>query len=81
MDAGVCVAFGAIIFRIEAGGPEDSLVIDSAGDVSIAGDLIVGGTIDGESEAIQELQEQVAALQAEMEAIAAFPALRQFLGR
>lgn len=81
VDAGACVAYGAIIFRIEAGGPEDSLVIDSAGDVFIAGNLTVGGTINGESAAIQQLQEQVAALQAELAAIRAFPPLRQFLGR
>lgn len=81
VDAGVCVAYGAIIFRIEAGGPEDSLVIDSSGDVSIAGNLTVGGTIDGESAAILQLQLQVAALEAEIEAIRAFPPLRQFLSR
>lgn len=81
VDAGVCVPDGAIIFRIEAGGPEDSLVIDSAGDVFIAGDLTVGGTVNGNSEAIQELQEEVEALRAEIEAIKSFPALLNWLER
>ncbi len=78
---GICVPTGAIIFRIEAGGPADSLVIDGAGDVAIAGDLTVGGSINGDTTAIEELQEQIAALQAEIEAIKSFPPIRQFLSR
>lgn len=81
VDAGVCVPYGAIIFRIEAGGPEDSLVIDSAGDVAIAGNLTVEGTIDCNSAAIQQLQEDVEAMQILLDAISSFPALRQFLER
>ena len=53
--AGVCVPSGAIIFRIEAGGPEDSLVIDDAGDVNIPGNLYVGGTISGTSGGVAQL--------------------------
>jgi hypothetical protein len=45
--AGQCVEPGAIIFRIEAGAPEDSLVIDSQGTVwiqelEVAGDINAG---------------------------------------
>lgn len=47
MGAGQCVEPGAVIFRIEAGAPEDSLVIDSQGTVwvqelQVDGDINVG---------------------------------------
>lgn len=68
-DVGTCVPFGNIIFRIEAGGPEDSLLIDGAGDVSIANNLTVGGDITGNFTDITILQQQVADLQAQVDAI------------
>lgn len=75
---GTCVQLGAIIFRIEAGGPEDSLVIDSLGNVHIAGDLTVAGTINGLA-GLPELQQEVEALRNEIETIKSFPAIRNFL--
>jgi hypothetical protein len=66
-DPGVCVAPGAIIFRIEAGGAEDSLVIDSSGDVQVSGNLTVDGSINGTPSDIQALEEEVALLNEEVE--------------
>ncbi|MFQ5524703.1 MAG: hypothetical protein ACE5GX_00445 [Thermoanaerobaculia bacterium] len=88
VDAGECIPPGAIIFRIEAGGPENSLVIDSAGNVHIAGDLTVEGTLDGRAseleeleDEVEELEDEVEELRAEIEAIKSFPAIRNFLER
>jgi hypothetical protein len=88
VDPGECVAPGAVIFRIESGGPEDSLVIDPVGDVSIAGNLTVSGAINGSPSDLQALQDEVETLQGQVEALEAdldliksFPAFQAFIRR
>jgi outer membrane murein-binding lipoprotein Lpp len=66
LDPGQCISPGAVIFRIEAGGPEDSLVIDPMGDVNIAGDLNVEGSINGSASDLQALQAQVDSLEGQV---------------